>query len=475
MVRRELAAASSILPLVGQDLDIIWHPTAVMFDASDWGGGVVSTRATQDELRREGRWAVRGGWVAAFGDPETLRELRKPEIQEADYGVEVVIPRGVPIPTYVFWHLFSGHRRQYDLEWYLLRLGGLRGLRIIVENFDLGYGEQYDLGTYSVIEGLVERAGRRECDGMHTGPPCSTWSRARFRPGGPPPLRDRDRPWARLGLSSKERTHVDEHSNLMRNSCEVYGAVAESGGESLHEHPADPGRHPYPSIFATAYFIELERKARASRITLPQCMLGAPSRKDTTLSGTPGLQPGLALFPMKCTHAMHEQLIGLDADGRFKTRRAQSYPPEMCERMAQAFVMAFATRPPLSGTYFDPEAPGNDNDDGDDDDDYDDIKNDIIRRELAPEVGREWDDPSRWKEEPRWAWKRPEDNNLLEARAGLAAPNLLAMDRSSWGRRLLLISDSMVVIGALRAKDAARARCSTSSRGEQQHWSSAWT
>lgn len=58
MVRRELAAASSILPLVGQDLDIIWHPTAVMFDASDWGGGVVSTRATQDELRREGRWAV---------------------------------------------------------------------------------------------------------------------------------------------------------------------------------------------------------------------------------------------------------------------------------------------------------------------------------------------------------------------------------------------------------------------------------
>lgn len=454
MVRRELAAASAILPLVGQNLAIPWHPTALMFDASDWGGGVVSTQATQDELRREGRWAVRGGWVTAFGDPETLRELRQPEVQEADYGIEVVIPRGVPIPTYVFWHLFSGHRRQYDLEWYLLRLGGLRGQRIIVENFDLGYGEQYDLGADSVIEDLVERAGRRECDGMHTGPPCSTWSRARFRPGGPPPLRDRDRPWGRLGLSGRERRHVDEHSELMRNSCEVYGAVAEAGGEALHEHPADPGRHPYPSIFATTYFMELERRARSSRITFPQCMLGAPSRKDTTLSGTPGLRPGLELFPVKCAHATHEQLIGLDESGRFKTRRAQSYPPEMCEKMAQAFVIAFAARPPLSGTYFDPEASVDDSDgDGDHDDD---AANDIIGRELAPEVGREWDDLSRWKEETRWAWKRPEHNNLLEARAGLAALNLLAMDRSSWGRRLLLISDSMVVIGAMSKGRSSR-------------------
>ena len=36
MVRRELAAASLILPLVGQNLDIIWHPTAMMFDVSGW-------------------------------------------------------------------------------------------------------------------------------------------------------------------------------------------------------------------------------------------------------------------------------------------------------------------------------------------------------------------------------------------------------------------------------------------------------
>ena len=240
----------------------------------------------------------------------------------------------------------------------------------------------------------------------------------------------------------------------MRNSCEVYGAVAESGGESLKEHPADPGRYPFPSIFATSYFLELERRAKTSRITFPQCMLGAPSRKDTTLSGTPGLQPGLALFPTKCTHTMHEQLIGLDADGHFKTRRAQSYPPEMCEKMAQAFVMAFAIRPPLSGTYFDPEA---------DEDKYDadvkdtnDAQEDIFRKERAPEIGREWDDLSRWKEESRWAWKRPEHNNLLEARAGLAALNLLATDQSSWGGRWILISDSMVVIGALSKGRSSR-------------------
>ena len=244
----------------------------------------MGTQATQDELRREGRWAVRKGWATAIGDLETIHELRQPETQEADYGVDVVIPSGIPIPKYIFWHLFSGHRRQYDLEWYLLRLGGLQSLRIIVENFDLCYGEKCDLPPSSKTWWGERAAG--SAMGCTPAPHAlrgrkrasDQAARRRFATGIVP------------GGASGSPARSAATPTSTRTSCGTPARCTArwpSRGESLHEHPADPGRHPYPSIFATPYFLELERRASASRITFPQCMLGASSRKDTTHSQAP--------------------------------------------------------------------------------------------------------------------------------------------------------------------------------------------
>ena len=50
---------------------------------------------------------------------------------------------------------------------------------------------------------------------------------------------------------------------------------------------------------------------------------------------------------LRCTHKKHGvELIGKDEMGQFKTRQAQSYPWEMCERMALMYVDALLERKP---------------------------------------------------------------------------------------------------------------------------------
>eukprot|EP00974_Lingulodinium_polyedra_P092072 8922534-Lingulodinium_polyedra.AAC.1 len=43
-----------------------------LFDASDFGAGVVVTEATREELQAEARWAVRGGWTKFVGDQDVF-------------------------------------------------------------------------------------------------------------------------------------------------------------------------------------------------------------------------------------------------------------------------------------------------------------------------------------------------------------------------------------------------------------------
>lgn len=358
--------------------------------------------------------------------------------------MKLAIPRSMKIWVYRFVHLFSGLRRAFDVEHYLLRIGGSRGIFVIIESFDAAYGEEFDLDNRGIVEDLIERARRGEVDGALSGAPCSTWSRARFRPGGPPPLRDRSHPWGRPGLSQREREHCDLHSRLMCNGLDILEAVTVGGGDALNEHPADPGREPFPSIHDTSRFKSMKARTGMKEHTFPQCMVGAPSMKPTTLTGTLGRIP--ELFPSVCTHKSHAVILsGLDEDGNFRTRQGQTYPPAMCEKIALAFLDEFRLRQGPSGTYdaeADPEGllcrpcleGGSQWDVGD--------------RVPVPEVSSVWDPLSRWTESSRWKWRETEHNNILEARAGLSSAALVVQQPSAWGSRVLLISDSQVTIGA---------------------------
>ena len=94
----------------------------------------------------------------------------------------------------------------------------------------------------------------------------------------------------------------------------LLGEIARRGGWVGLEHPADRGREPFPSFFATAVVRDFCAYFRLFYTHLDQCMYGAVSRKPTGI-----LQPhGCRSLAAVCNHdGSHEQLLGLDKDGRF--------------------------------------------------------------------------------------------------------------------------------------------------------------
>ena len=168
--------------------------------------------------------------------------------------------------------------------------------------------------------------------------------------------------------------------------------------------------------------------------------------KPTTVAGSRRLDLPGRFGHLRCTHGQHEGLIGLDEKGRFRTRNAQSYPSDFCKALAASFVSAMSEpdffpdvaceEPPQPRGPARP-APG--------------------ERFPVPEVASCWDDPLRWAELRRWTWRFPEHNNILEARASLAAvATMMAKDRP-FGRRAVLMTDSQVTLGAL-AKGRSKVR-----------------
>ena len=92
--------------------------------------------------------------------------------------------------------------------------------------------------TISLLDDLCDEG---LIDGYMNASPCSTWSRARFRPGGPRPLRHRgDWAWGLPGLTASEQARVDEANLLCVSSVLQERAVAEQD----RGHPSRAARGP---------------------------------------------------------------------------------------------------------------------------------------------------------------------------------------------------------------------------------------
>ena len=451
-VRRELAAAAVALLIVAQDLTMDWDRKVYLFDASEEGGGVVETKASMEEIKAEGKWAVRGGWTKYLDDQEFFQHYRPTE-QEPEKLV-ISVPPGQKLASHRFLHMFSGLRRPGDLEWYLVRLGAPVGIRVVVESMDYAYGQEFDLSDGSVIDRLVHASRRKVYSGGQNGSPCSTWSRVRFVPGGPPPLRMRDSPWGIPSNTKTQQLHCDEHSRMWHGSMDVLEAIAQSGGLVVNEHPKDPGCDPFPSTWHLPKMKRIERDCKLRRVSFPQCLWGQAGRKDTTLSGNVDELEKFDVYgDGKCRHLSHELLYGTDEKGHFKTRQAQTYPPEFCERLALCFIVSWLAG---KGNPFD----WNEDEDSDDEDKEESklghCQPELGERVPCPEVSAVWDPLERWKETARWKWKVEEHNNILEARAGVVSAKIATMTPLQWGQRKLLISDSQVAIGVFAKGRSSR-------------------
>ena len=166
------------------------------------------------------------------------------------------------------------------------------------------------------------------------GPPCGTWSPARFLMGGPPPVRRRNgAEWGLKGLKGAALQRVRSANALMLNFMFLCEVVSRLGGCYLLEHPEDRGRDPFPSVWCTQAMLELERRVGGIRRLLHQCALGARYLKPTCMSTNLLFALGPALRCPGCTS--HLPACGRLARGGFASTAAAQYPSTMCWLLAR--------------------------------------------------------------------------------------------------------------------------------------------
>ena len=90
---------------------------------------------------------------------------------------------------------------------------------------------------------------------VHAGPPCNTWSSARFilprRQDGPKPLRTRDYPYGGdpdYPLGAADAKKVKDHNLILNRTVELLKMAHHSSSRATigMENPADPKVHPSP-------------------------------------------------------------------------------------------------------------------------------------------------------------------------------------------------------------------------------------
>ena len=99
---------------------------------------------------------------------------------------------------------------------------------------------------------MCDLAGCEDAFGALGGPPCSTFSRIRhvWVPGGSRPLRSRDNPLEPLpGLAPDEIRQCDVGTALLLRTLILLAILGCRGAWAALEHPQDPGRAPFPSIW----------------------------------------------------------------------------------------------------------------------------------------------------------------------------------------------------------------------------------
>ncbi len=206
---------------------------------------------------------------------------------------------------------------------------------------DLATDPDWDVADPRTFHRLSEAIEEGLVDAVLGGPPCATWSRARFLPTpGPRPVRTRgEHAWGMPGLSAAEQERVDESDVLtinclaMMEGCSSRGGC---GGCHLLGHPEDPGVDPLPSMWDTEEVIEWERRTSSVRVSFDQCMYGGPTKKPTCVSSN---LDGIEAFDEnRCDgDHHHERSVGVRR-GVHMTRRLQAYPSQLCSAMASLVV-----------------------------------------------------------------------------------------------------------------------------------------
>ena len=263
-------------------------------------------------------------------------------------------------------HLYAGRRRNDDFHAQMQHLVDNEPLTcspvVTVISIDTAIHDSMDVHSTRIWSFLLAAARAGRILALLLGPPCETWSNARFAQlvdqdgnimRGPRPLRSAQICWGLPGLSLAELEQVAVGNCLLLRGLWLCIPVALSGGSVILEHPAPPYQMERPAVWRTSIFLLLLRDGWLfRRHTFAQGRHGAVGRKPTTLlhAQCPIIEV-LEENAMALDQMQLQPLIGRDAQGGFKTAVAKEHPSNLCRCFAVAFWRQISKRAlnPMAG------------------------------------------------------------------------------------------------------------------------------
>ena len=179
---------------------------------------------------------------------------------------------------------------------------------------------------------------------VHLGVPCSSWSRARDRPNGPPRLRSDLEVWGLPALAPHDQKKVDTGNALARLCFRLAAVAMQHGVAGSIENPATSRLWIIPPAR------RLQTHSRVQSVSVDFCLFGTPWRKRTIILGW---DLGLQELACRCSSLKgicdrskvpHQTLQGKDPSGKFWTSIAEPYPPRFADKLFRVFVHWHATR-----------------------------------------------------------------------------------------------------------------------------------
>jgi len=205
--------------------------------------------------------------------------------------------------------------------------------------WDISLGEQYDLTKRANQQKIIHWMQHGLVRAGHLGTPCNSFSRARDRPGGPPPLRSDTEPMGKQFLQAADAAKVRIGNILLYFSCRVLGLALQ-----LHL-PFTLGNPQRSRLWITPPILRLLRKQHFSYVDVHFCMFGTPWKKPTRVLGCHLNLDGLQVFVCSSTKRgicartgkTHVPLVGQNVDGQWLTKIAEPYPWKFATALAKAF------------------------------------------------------------------------------------------------------------------------------------------
>ena len=251
----------------------------------------------------------------------------------------------------VFVHFYSGYRRPQDLHEVIETTVLEDGAQLLVISVDMCMQRKDgNLATDTATSWWLNRVRAGQILGAGGGPPCETFTAARFLGDGPRPLRNGAHPDGLPALTAREGQQLRIGSRLVFFIFDILLELAIFGGCGFVEHPQWPVwavKHDPASIWGSAQAKLCRTLQCFSAVSFDQCIVGSPAKKPTTL-----LLLRLDSFRHdmlrkgkggRCNHhpAAHEALQGRNQQGEFRTAVGKIYPIGLNQALGRA-VCRFA-------------------------------------------------------------------------------------------------------------------------------------